>query len=213
MALTRFKTHIIMLGVVILLSATGILTAEEAFAGFSNSGMITVAAKLMIPLSYCAISGCCSIHQATRGLDLPVLTTIAASFALGQGLEKTGVAASLATNMLELGLGYPVLLIILTYVAISLLTEVITNNAAAILTLPIVLRVAESAQLDPAPFVITVMMAASASFATPLGYQTNLMVYGPGGYKFQDFLRVGIPMNIIVGVATVTATLLVWPLQ
>src|SRR5690606_21341668 len=87
----------------------------------------------------------------------------------------------------------PILMLVLTYVAVSLLTEVITNNAAAVIMVPIVIEITEKAGVTPEPFIFAIMMAASASFATPLGYQTNLMVYGPGGYKFSDFLRVGVP--------------------
>nr|WP_258039476.1 SLC13 family permease [Nitrosomonas ureae] len=103
-------------------------------------------------------------------------------------------------------------MLILTYITISLLTEVITNNAAALLMLPIVLEITEKADLNNVPFVFAIMMAASASFATPLGYQTNMMVYGPGEYRFIDFLRAGIPMNIIAGVVTITVLLIGWPL-
>jgi di/tricarboxylate transporter len=94
-----------------------------------------------------------------------------------------------------------------------LLTEVITNNAAAILMLPIVLQITEMGGLNSEPFVFAIMMAASASFATPLGYQTNLMVYGPGNYHFADFLRVGVPMNLVTGTVTLAVLLLGWPLR
>jgi len=81
-----------------------------------------------------------------------------------------------------------------------------------LLMLPIVLAITGNQSLNPEPFVFTTMMAASASFATPLGYQTNLMVYGPGGYHFKDFIRVGVPMNIIVGITTVGLIPFIWPL-
>jgi len=94
-----------------------------------------------------------------------------------------------------------------------LMTETITNNAAAVIMVPIVLAITASAGLNPEPFMYAVMMAASASFATPLGYQTNLMVYGPGGYRFSDFMRAGIPMNLVVGISTVSILLLGWQLE
>lgn len=157
-------------------------------------------------------TGCCSVNKAERSLDMPVLITIGASFALGTALQKTGVATFLAGNIIDLSLGKPWLMLVLTYITISLLTEAITNNAAAILMLPIVLEMTAKAGLNNEPFVFAVMMAASASFATPLGYQTNLMVYGPGGYTFGDFLKVGVPMNLFIGTATVVVLLLGWPL-
>ncbi|UJP05753.1 MAG: SLC13 family permease [Nitrosomonas sp.] len=187
-----------------------ILIGIIAAASFEIITMLNAAlsgAALMI------ITGCCSPSQAERSLDLTVILTIAASFSLGLALEKTGVAKYLAANIVDLSGGTPWLLLILTYLAISLLTEVITNNAAALLMLPIVLEITEKADLNSTPFVFAIMMAASASFATPLGYQTNMMVYGPGEYRFSDFLRVGIPMNIVTAIVTITVILIGWPLS
>ena len=159
------------------------------------------------------LTGCLSVSQAEKSLDLTVLITIAASFALGAALEKTGVAAVLAENIVGLSGGRPWLLLLLSYAAVSLMTETITNNAAAVIMVPIVLAMTAQAGLNPEPFMLAVMMAASASFATPLGYQTNLMVYGPGGYRFSDFIRVGVPMNFVIGFATVGTLLLLYPLS
>lgn len=186
-----------------------ILLGVVSAAGFELISMLNAAlmgAGLMI------ITGCCTANQAEKSLDLNVLITIGASFALGMALQKTGVAGYLAENIIDLSNGKPWLLLVLTYLTVSLLTEVITNNAAAILMLPIILEITEKAGLNDVPFVFAIMMAASASFATPLGYQTNLMVYGPGGYRFTDFLRVGLPMNAITGLATLAVLLIGWPL-
>jgi len=182
------------------------LVLAAAFGLMSMLNAALIGAGLMI------ITGCCSVGQAEKSLDLTVVVTIAASFALGAALEKTGVAAFLAANIIDLSNGTPWLLLILTYITVSLLTETITNDAAAILMLPIVLEITQKLSLDNEPFVFAIMMAASASFATPLGYQTNLMVYGPGGYRFTDFLRVGLPMNIFIGAITLTLLLLGWDL-
>ncbi|MDX1573375.1 MAG: SLC13 family permease [Methylophaga sp.] len=179
--------------------AWGILLALVVAAGFGFISMLTAAlsgAILMI------ITKCCSVSQAERSLDLTVILTIAASFALGNAIESTGLAAYIAQNIVALSHGHPWLLLIFTYIAVSILTEVITNNAAAILMLPIALGMTEQASIANEPFVFAIMMAASASFATPLGYQTNLMVYGPGNYHFKDFLKVGIPMNFFIGIVT-----------
>ena len=123
------------------------------------------------------------------------------------------MAAFLAENIVGLSGGRPWLLLLLTYATVSMMTETITNNAAAVIMVPIVLAMTGQAGLDPEPFMLAVMMAASASFATPLGYQTNLMVYGPGGYRFSDFVRIGVPMNIVIGAATVGILLLLYPLS
>ncbi len=98
------------------------------------------------------------------------------------------------------------------YALTSILTELVTNNAVAVLLAPIATGVALQLGLDPRPFIVAVMFGASASFATPIGYQTNTLVYNAGGYRFTDFLRIGLPMNIIVGAATVFLIPLIWPL-
>lgn len=187
-----------------------ILVGVVAAAGLGFISMLNAA---LIGAGLMIITGCCSVSQAEKSLDLTVLITIAASFALGAALQKTGVAEVLASNIINLSGGTPWLMLILTYVAVSLLTETITNNAAAVLMLPIVLEMTEKAGLNNEPFVFAIMMAASASFATPLGYQTNLMVYGPGAYRFSDFLKVGLPMNIFVGAVTLTVLITGWPLS
>ena len=94
-----------------------------------------------------------------------------------------------------------------------LFTETITNNAAAVLVFPIAVATAEKLGVHAMPFIITVMMAASASFSTPIGYQTNLMVYGPGGYRFTDYLRIGLPLNGLMWITTVTLVPWIWPFQ
>ncbi|MCB1984265.1 MAG: SLC13 family permease [Burkholderiales bacterium] len=186
-----------------------ILVGVIAAAGLEIISMLNAA---LIGAGLMVITGCCSASQAERSLDLTVLITIAASFALGVALQKTGVAEYIAQNMVDLSNGTPWLLLILTYLTVSLLTEMITNNAAAVLMLPIVLEITEKADLNNVPFIFAIMMAASASFATPLGYQTNLMVYGPGGYRFTDFLKVGLPMNVLTAIVTITVLLIGWPL-
>lgn len=187
-----------------------ILLLIIATAGFGLTSLLNAAfvgAGLML------LTGCCSISQAEKSFDFPVLVTIAASFALGAALQETGVAAKLAEYMTGYSNGSALMLLIMTYIAVSLLTEVISNNAAAILMLPITLAITASGGFNSEPFVVAIMMAASASFATPLGYQTNLMVYGPGGYKASDFIKVGIPMNVVIGSVSILMIWLIWPLH
>lgn len=187
-----------------------ILLLLVGFAGFGQISMLNAALLGAVAM---IVTGCMSISQAEKSLDLTVLLTIAGSFALGAALQKTGAAAQLAEAVVSLSGGRPWLLLVLTYLMVSLLTETITNNAAAIVMVPVILAVTLQAGLNPEPFMLAIMMAASASFATPLGYQTNLMVYGPGGYRFTDFIKIGIPMNFIVGVTTISVLLLGWPLE
>ena len=188
-----------------LILGLAVVAAGVGVISMLNAALVAVAAMIM--------TGCLSVSQAEKSLDLPVLITIAASFALGTALEKTGVASILAENIVALSGGRPWLLLVLTYTAVSLLTETITNNAAAVIMVPLVLEITLQAGLNPEPFILAIMMAASASFATPFAYQTNLMVYGPGGYQFSDFLRAGIPMNFVAGITALTTLLLFWPLQ
>ncbi len=171
--------------------------------GAAACGVLSMLNASLIGAALMMISGCCSVTQAQKSVDVPVILTIAASFALGAALEETGAAAWLAQNILQLSSGHPLLTMILVYIAVSVLTEVITNNAAAVLIIPVVLSMTSALGVAPEPFVIAVMMAASASFATPLGYQTNMMVFGPGGYRFTDFVKVGLPMNLFIGLVTV----------
>jgi len=192
------------------LLAWGILLTAVAAAAFGVTSMMNAA---LVAGGVMLLTGCLSASQAEKSLDLTVILTIAASFALGAALQKTGVAAVLAEGVVTLSGGRPWLLLVLTYIMVSALTETVTNNAAALIMVPVVLAIATAAGLNPEPFMFAIMIAASASFATPLGYQTNLMVYGPGAYRFTDFIKAGLPMNIVVGITTITVLLLGWPLE
>ncbi|MDN3556579.1 SLC13 family permease [Halomonas maura] len=181
---------------VVLLATTGVTS-------MMNAAMLGAAASVLC--------GCCSISAAKRGLDTQVLLTIAASFGLGAALEGSGAAATLAGAAMGLVDGNPWWLLIGSYLVVAMLTELVTNNAAAVITFPVVMAGAESLGVSPMPFVVAVMFAASASFLTPIGYQTNLMVYGPGGYRVSDYLRVGAPLNLLSAVVAMVLIPLVWP--
>lgn len=152
-----------------------------------------------------------TVVEARRSIELNVLIVIAAALGISRALEKTGAASMLAgwiiDSVRDVG---PIGLLAAIYLATSIMTEVITNNAAAALVFPIAVSAAEQASLDPMPFVVAVAIAASASFATPIGYQTNLMVYGPGGYRFIDFLKIGTPLNVVFMIVSLTVIPLVW---
>lgn len=181
--------------------------------GAAGVGVISMLNAALLAVGTMLVTGCLTVNQAEKSLDLPVLITIAASFALGAALQKTGVAAYLAESIVALAGGRPWLLLVLVYLTVSLLTETITNNAAALIMVPLALAITEQAGLNPEPFMFAIMFAASASFATPVSYQTNLMVYGPGSYRFSDFVRAGIPMNLVVGTTTLVVLLLGWNLE
>ena len=149
---------------------------------------------------------CCYGWQARKSVDWVVLVTIAASLALGRALEVSGAAQSIADGVIGLAGTNPWLILAAVYFMTMILTELITNNAAAVLMFFVAEAAAQNLGVDFKPFAITIMMAASASFSTPLGYQTNLMVLGPGGYKFMDYIRVGVPLNVLGMIVTVALT-------
>ncbi|MBK1719666.1 SLC13 family permease [Thiocystis violacea] len=156
------------------------------------------------------VTRCINSGVARTAVDWKVLIAIAASFALGLALEKTGAARFIAGNLVALAQGDPWVTLAVVYLVTMVFTELITNNAAAVLMFPIALSTSQALGVDFTPFAIAIMMAASASFSTPIGYQTNLMVYGPGGYRFTDFFRVGIPLNLLVATVTISLAPLVW---
>jgi di/tricarboxylate transporter len=143
---------------------------------------------------------------------MQVIVVIAAAYGIGRAVEASGAADLLATGVLAIAGQHPVTLLAAIYGITAILTSMITNAAAAVLMFPIAVAGATSLGVSPMPFAVAIAMGASASFATPIGYQTNLMVYGPGGYRFNDYLRFGLPLNVLLGV---TATVLIpqfWPL-
>ncbi|MBD3641463.1 MAG: SLC13 family permease [Marinobacter sp.] len=178
--------------------------------GLAACGIMSMLNAALVAAALMILTGCCSVGQAQKSVDVPVVLTIAASFALGSALQETGAASYLAEGILGLSHGHILLAILLVYFAVSTLTEMVTNNAAAVLVIPVVLSMTTAMGAPAEPFVIAVMMAASASFATPLGYQTNMMVFGPGGYRFADFVRVGLPMNLFIGLVTVAVIAVVY---
>ncbi len=176
------------------------------------SGLMSLVAASLLLVVALAATGCISMEFAQRSIDFRVLLAIGASLALGFALQKTGLADLAAQGIILLADGNPFLNLVLLYIATVIATELITNNAAAVLMFP--LAQALSVELDASllPFVMIIMFAASASFLTPFGYQTNLMVQGPGGYHLSDYFRVGILLSLMVGVTVVLLVPLFWPL-
>lgn len=180
----------------IALAVFGIL---EIFQAAVLAAMVLLLTKSLTPV------------EARRSIELNVLIIIASAFGLSRALDKTGAAGFMAEHLIASvqGMG-PIGLLAAIYLCTSLMTEVITNNAAAALIFPIAMSSATQAGLSPMPFAIAIAVGASASFATPIGYQTNLMVYGAGGYRFSDFLKIGIPMNLIYMAVSMVVIPLVW---
>jgi di/tricarboxylate transporter len=177
----------------------------------ATAGWLSMLEAALLAGGLMLVTRCTSAVSARASIDWSVLVMIGASLGLGSALEVSGAARAMATGGLSLVGDNPWLALLVIYGLTTLLTEIITNNAAAVLMFPIAQSTAGSLDVSFWPFIVCIMMAASASFATPIGYQTNMMVYGPGGYRFSDYLRIGLPLNILLGLVTVLLAPLIWP--
>ncbi len=150
-------------------------------------------------------------QEAKKYIHFHVLLLIASSFGIGVAMRKTGLAESIANGLLGFGesLGL-VAILFMIYILTNLFTEMITNSAAAVMMLPIGIEMAHTLAVDPIGMAVLITIAASASFITPIGYQTNLIVYGPGGYKFTDYVKVGLPLSLIVMMTSILMIYHIW---
>lgn len=178
------------------------------FFGKSDTAMLGafVAGGLMV------LTRCMSASDARQTIEWPVLIAIGASFGLGTALEKSGAALFLSSKLVAITqpLG-PYATLAAIYFVTMVLNELITNNGAAALAFPFCLKAAELSHCDSRPFVMAVALAASFAFASPVGYQTHMMVFGPGGYRFSDFVKVGVPLNIVLWIVCVIMIPMIWP--
>ncbi|KAB2910056.1 MAG: SLC13 family permease [Dechloromonas sp.] len=168
----------------------------------------------MIGAAIVVATGCIRADEAYKSIEWPILILIFGMLAISIAMRNSGLAELLARQLVVLGDGLsPWLMLSLVILITSLATEFISNNAIAVLFTPVVIGVAQQLGVDPRPFVVGVMFAASCSFATPIGYQTNTLVYSAGNYRFGDFARLGIPMNIITWLLASLLIPLFWPLH
>ncbi len=195
------------LGAMIAMATLG----QDVLRAVTNSqvqfGMLhaaVIAAGLML------VARCTTGSNARKSVDWQVLVVIAASLGLGKAMEVSGAASSIGGALVGLAQGNPLATLAMIYLATMLLTEIVTNNAAAVLMFSIAAAAAEKLGVDLKPYAMAIMMAASASFSSPIGYQTNLMVMTPGGYRFTDYLRVGIPINLLFFITSVFFIPLHW---
>lgn len=181
---------------------------------FAALGVMPIAGLAIVGVALVLVTGCVDAEEAFEAVDWRILALILAMIAVGAGLERAGSVELIVETARPWLASLPAFAILAAiYILTSALTEAVTNNAVAVVITPVAIALAVSLGYDPRPFVVAVMAAASASFATPIGYQTNTLVYAAGGYRFTDFLKIGVPMNILMGVVTVIVTPLIWPLD
>ena len=181
---------------IVSLAATGILPILQ---GSLMGAFLLVATRVMTP------------RETLEAVDMGVILLIAGAFGIGAAIEGSGLGATLAQGVMGMVGGFGATgALVGVLITTIILTEIITNNAAAVLMFPIALATASSLGLDPRPFAMAIAVGASASFLTPIGYQTNTMVYGPGGYRFGDYARLGFPLTILVVVLVVWLVPVYW---
>ncbi len=182
--------------------------------------MVVVSALGIMPLLQCAfiaaatmlIFRCCSAEQAMRAINWDILMVFAGSVVLGLAIQKTGIAERLAFGILDICGTNPIVVMTAICLVGTFITEFISNTAAGAIFFPIMYQAAEKLGYEPFPFLIALMISVSSSFATPIGSPTHMLVYGPGGYRFSDFMRIGLLMNLIILAANIFIVLLVYPL-
>lgn len=176
------------------------LVVGSFFSGSGDIGWASPAIAALVAVVVMVLCRCMRMSQVRTAIDVQLLVTIASALGLGLALEHSGAAQSIAQTIVSSVGENPYLLLIIIYVMTMIMTELITNNAVAALMFPIAVNLAISGGHNPRPFIIAISLAASLSFLTPVGYQTNLMVMGPGGYQPRDFLKAGFPISLSVAV-------------
>lgn len=166
-----------------------------------------------LAVSLILLTRCVDSDEALGFVDGRLMAMIFAMLAVGEGLQRSGAVEMLASGVAPLLSGLPPFgMILLVYLFGMVMTEFLSNNAVAVIYTPIAIQIAVQLGVDPRPFAVAVMFSATLAFATPIGYQTNMMVYGPGGYKFLDFTRIGLPLNVIIWLLCSALIPLIWPL-
>lgn len=182
------------------------LLALVAVVALAVAGIAEISILALVAVAAILVLRCIDSDEAWNSIDAGVLVLIFSMLIVGAGLQHSGAVAlivdAVAPGLMRLS---PLVALAAIFVLSSLLTEAVTNNAVAIVVTPLAIGLAEQMGVDPRPFVVAVMFGASASFATPIGYQTNTLVYGSGNYRFSDFFKIGMPMNVVVGAAVVGA--------
>ena len=190
--------------------------AVAALAGIVILAALNVAPILLLAVLAVAVvlvTGCIDADEAFSFVDGRLLALIFGMLAVGAGLDNTGAIALVVDGVVP-GLQNlpPSLVVFVVFLMTTILTEIVSNNAVAVIMTPLAIGLAAALGLDPRPLVVAVMIAASCAFATPIGYQTNTLVYGPGGYRFSDFMKIGVPLNLSMSVLVSLVIPFIWPL-
>ena len=173
--------------------------------------IVSLEIAMLIGAVSMVLSGCISARQAYRSIDSKVFVFIAGAIPLGIAIQKTGTDKLIATWLNNVVGGWePVLILLVIFTIVAVITQFMSDAATTAFFAPVALALAKILGVAPEPFVITVAMAAVAAFLTPIGHHGNLLIYGPGGYKFKDFLKVGTPLTIIIAVIVVLMTRMIW---
>ncbi len=189
------------------------IAALIAIVALAGLGLAPIFLLSVLAVAVVLLTRCIDADEAFSFVDGRLLALIFSMLAIGAALEHSGAVALIVEAVAPyLGGLPPFVLVWAVYLLTSVLTELVSNNAVAVVVTPIAIGLASAIGIDPRPLVVAVMVAASASFATPIGYQTNMLVYGPGGYKFTDFLKVGIPLNLSIGLLASALIPVFWPL-
>ena len=183
--------------------------------------MVVVSALNIMPLLQCAfiaaalmlLIGCCTPDQAMKSINWDILMVFAGSVSLGLAIQNTGIAERLAFGILDICGTNPIVVMTAICLVATFATEFISNTAAGAMFFPIMFESAEKLGYEPFPFLIALMISVSSSFATPIGSPTHMLVYGPGGYRFSDFMRIGLLMNFIILAANIFIVNLIYPLK
>lgn len=191
--------------------ALGILAAMVTVVSLD---FMTMPLAPMLAAGLMLIFRCCGGSDARRAVDWQVLIVIAAGFALSQAMASSGAAEGASDLLVKtVGNNHPYLALAAIYFITMVFTNLITNVAAAVIIVPIAIKTANDVGVSQLPFVMAVMVAASIALATPMSYQTNMMVYGPGGYRFTDYVKLGVPLSIILWIVTVLLAPQIWPFK
>ena len=187
----------LILGAVVITATTGAASLFVAAVGGAIAMLLT---------------GCLTLRSARRAVDIGILFAIAGALAIGQAMDVSGADEQVGQLVAAAAASDPMLLLVAVYLTCMLMSELLSNNAVAAMMFPVVLGATQTMGVSPTPYLVALMIACSAAFASPIGYQTTLMVYGPGGYRFKDVVRFGVPLNLVCFAVSMAVIPLVWPL-